>query len=53
MKFENEDNKPEYTKEAFLAEFNRSLGAAKATNIFKNGGSVYYNDLVGDDYVIV
>ena len=53
MQFENDATMQNYTREQFLKEFKESLGAMQATNQFKAGNSVYYDDLVGDDWVII
>ena len=53
MRYETEDNRPAYTREAFIEEFNKSLGAINSTGNFRPNNSVYYNDLIGDDWVII
>ena len=52
MRYTQEDEKPEYTKEAFIKEFNASLGAIQSTNPRPNT-SVYYNNTGWDDFVII
>ena len=45
MRYAIEDEPKDFTKEAFIAEFNKSLGATPATKLLQ-GKSVNYNDIV-------